>query len=110
MGVGGCDSVLELLVGVAKDLRDKRYNAQVVAKIVALNKGLKTYGPQLELTHKEAIDRYQVNKKQHPYLIIMVASRIRLGALEGGSNGRDWSMGSIQDPWYATYRLIPTYL
>jgi len=60
LGVGGCDSVLELLVGVAKDLRDKRYNAQVVAKIVALNKGLKTYGPQLELTHKEAIDRYQV--------------------------------------------------
>ena len=67
LGVGGCDSVLELLVGVAKDLRDKRYNAQVVAKIVALNKGLKTYGPELELTHEEAIDRYQVNDQQHCY-------------------------------------------
>ena len=73
LGVGGCGSVLELLVGVAKDLRDKRYNAQVVAKIVALNKGLKTYGPQLELTHKEAIDRYQVNDQQHCYTISFVS-------------------------------------
>ena len=31
----------------------------------------------------------------------MVASRIGRGASEGGSKGWDWSMGSIQDPWYA---------
>ena len=65
-----CGSVLDLLIGVTKDLEDKRYNVQVVAKIVALNKGLKTYGPELELTHEEAIDRYQVTINNHaPFLI-----------------------------------------
>jgi len=60
VGVGGPVQLLELYGKVAKELRDKHYTAQVVGRIVSLNKGLKLFGPQLETTHKEVLDRYQV--------------------------------------------------
>jgi len=58
--VGGATQVLELYGKVAKDLRDQRYSRETVGRIVALNRGLKTFGPQLEASHKDVLDRYQV--------------------------------------------------
>jgi len=56
----GANEVIQLYGKVAKDLRDRRYNHDVVCRIVALNRGLKTFGPQLETTNKDALDKYQV--------------------------------------------------
>jgi len=56
----GANEVIQLYGKVAKDLRDRRYNHDVVRRIVALNRGLKTFGPQLEATNKDALDKYQV--------------------------------------------------
>ena len=58
----GANEVIQLYGKVAKDLRDRRYNHDVVRRIVALNRGLKTFGPQLEATNKDALDKYQVSK------------------------------------------------
>lgn len=58
--VGGATQVLELYGKVAKDLRDQRYSRDAVGRIVALNRGLKAFGPHLEASHKEVLDRYQV--------------------------------------------------
>ena len=33
----------------------------------------------------------------------MVAKPLAPGAFKAGSNGWDWSMGLIQDPWYAVF-------
>jgi len=56
----GADQVLELYGRVAKDLSVRHYDRGVVGSIVALNNGLKVYGLQLEQTHKDVLDRYQV--------------------------------------------------
>jgi len=60
VGVGGPIQVLELYGKVARELKDKRYGSQVVQQIMSLNKGLKLFGPQLDQTHKEVLDKYQV--------------------------------------------------
>lgn len=60
VGVGGPVQVLELYGKVAKELKDKRYGSHVVQQIMSLNKGLKLFGPQLDQTDKEVLDRYQV--------------------------------------------------
>ena len=52
--------MLELYGKVARELKDKRYGSQVVQQIMSLNKGLKLFGPQLDQTHKEVLDKYQV--------------------------------------------------
>jgi len=52
--------VLELYGRVAKDLSIRHYDRGVVGSIVALNNGLKVYGLQLEQTHKDVLDKYQV--------------------------------------------------
>ena len=57
----GAEQVLELYGKVAKDLSTKSYDGNLVASIVALNQGLKVYGLQVEQTHKEVLDRYQVS-------------------------------------------------
>ena len=54
------EEITQLLEQVEFKLNAKNYDKSVVAMIIKLNVALKSYGSQVELFHRDLLDRAQV--------------------------------------------------
>ena len=54
------EEIIQLLEQVESNLKARNYDKIVVASVVKLNVAMKSYGSQVELFHRELLDRAQV--------------------------------------------------
>ena len=54
------EEIIQLLEQVESNLKARNYDKVVVASVVKLNVAMKSYGSQVELFHRELLDRAQV--------------------------------------------------
>ena len=54
------EEIIHLLEQVESNLKARNYDKIVVASVVKLNVAMKSYGSQVELFHRELLDRAQV--------------------------------------------------